>query len=122
MMLLHRLGGFGQSQVAAEEAHGWLSAFPRDQLLNVLDCARACDDRAHLAALDSTFRHSCSWALRTAPRIAVRNSLAECIEDAEFQVIDGGDLLHIDSPEGVKNAIIGFLIGRLWPADKPQVS
>ncbi|WP_320243199.1 alpha/beta hydrolase [Cognatiyoonia sp. IB215182] len=111
MRALVQTSGFRQSQAASDEARRWLSRLDRNQILGAFDAARSYDGRGHLAEID----------LPTLVIVGAENQdthrgarfVVKSIKNAEFQVLRGGHLLHIDNPDGLRNAIGSFLLRRV---------
>ncbi|MDJ0512721.1 MAG: alpha/beta hydrolase [Methyloceanibacter sp.] len=105
--VLARLSGFGQSRAAADETLRLLSLMRQDQIVDAFDAARFYDGRPHLAGL----RVPTLVIVGTDNRATHRGArlVAEGIAGAEFEILRGGHMLHIDNPEGLRRTIEAFL-------------
>ncbi|MEL6520880.1 MAG: alpha/beta fold hydrolase [Pseudomonadota bacterium] len=118
---LNLMGAAGQSPAAAKEARRFLSQMPRDRILDAFDAARTYDGRRHLAQVmvpTLVIVGSENRATHRGARLS-----AERIAGAEFEILTGGHLLHIDNPCGLRRSISAFLARtahRVGPTSTPQ--
>ena len=105
--LLNLTSGAGQAALAAKEARHFLSQMPRERLLDAFDAARTYDGRSTLARVKVptlVIVGSENSATHRGGRLS-----ADRIEGAEFKVLSGGHMLHIDNPTGLRKSISAFL-------------
>lgn len=105
--LLERLSSAGQSPEAAAETRHWLSKMPQERIVDAFDAARFYDGRRHLASLRLPTLVVVGKA-NTATHRGAR-LFANSIRGAEFVTLEGGHMLHVDNPEGLRRAIEAFL-------------
>ena len=105
--LLDFIGGVGQSPRAAREARHWLAAMSRDRLVEVFDAARLYDGRRHLSGIRVPTLVLVGSDNRATHRGA--RMMADQIAGAEFETLQGGHMLHIDNPSGLRRSISTFL-------------
>ncbi len=105
--LLERMAGAGQSRPAIKETRRWLSRMKRDQIVAAFDAARFYDGRRHLAKV-TTPTLVIVGTENTATHRGAR-LIANSLKGAEFETLDGGHMLHIDNPDGLRRTIETFL-------------
>ncbi len=105
--LLDLMSGAGQSPLAAREARHFLSRMSRDRLLDAFDAARTYDGRRHFAQVKVptlVIVGSENTATHRGARMSV-----DGIDGAEFEILTGGHMLHIDNSCGLRRSISAFL-------------
>lgn len=106
--VLAHVSGWGQPAATASHLHEQLSGISHAAMMDALRAAYAYDARAKLKLINApTLVLS---GRRSRQITASSRHLANAIPGAVFKVLQGGHMLHVDTPELVRNAIEEFLV------------
>jgi len=105
--VLAHVSGWGQPEATASHLHEQLSGISHAAMMDALRAAYAYDARARLKLIDApTLILS---GRRSRQIMASSKHMANAIPGAVCKVLPGGHMLHVDSPDLVRNAIEEFL-------------
>lgn len=111
---LSRLAGIGQTEATAAELRRQLRQTDRGRVAAALEAASLYDGRPHLAGVAVPSLVIIGRRDRATHRGATL--MADTIPGAELTMLDGGHMLHTDTPGAVLETIEGFLARHLPPS------